>query len=38
MQLKLGHCLAFSSSLHIINNPPTAVLPLSEILSVKHYT
>lgn len=34
MQLKLGHCLAFSSFLHNINIPPIAVFPLSENLSV----
>lgn len=33
-QLKLGHCLAFSSLLHNISIPPIAVLPLSENLSV----
>lgn len=31
-QLKLGHCLAFSSFLHV-SIPPVAVLPLSENLS-----
>lgn len=34
MQLKLGHCLAFSSFLHNINIPPIAVFPLAENLSV----
>lgn len=33
-QLKLGHCLVFSSFLHNISIPPIAVLPHSENLSV----